>query len=442
MFAREKYLRQLIAKKHNRLIKVITGIRRSGKSFLLNELFRSHLLETDCDEAHIIRFAFDNEEDIQRLDSYLPDQPTVRLVGGQQIVNNRKFLLYVQDHIVDDGDYFFLLDEIQNLENFVRVLNGFLSHANYDVYVTGSNSHMLSSDIDTEFGGRSSRIHLLPLTFVEYLSDSRLDKYASLNEYLQFGGLPLVQIQGSEEGKREQATGIYRDVYLSDVKARHPLIQESSLDETLRVVASMISTPINPTKIENTFKSEYRLTLTNNTIANYISWFEDAFLLNKALRYDVKGRGYIGSPYKLYFEDIGIRNAILDFRDVDETDLIENIVYNELRYRGFLIDVGVVYINEPTGKKDKDGKDIYSQKAHEVDFVARRGGKIYYVQVALKIDTDEKKDQEYKSMRHIPDSFKKVIIVKNDIIGHQYTNEGFLRLNLLEFLTNENSLEW
>lgn len=443
MFKRTKYLNQLIDKKHNHLIKVITGIRRSGKSFLLNDIFYNYLLEEEkIKKDHIIKFAFDVDEDISLLDKYLPEQPTVTTVNGQQIVNNRKFILYINDQIKDQKDYYFLLDEIQNLDGFVRVLNGFLRHHNYDVYVTGSNSHLLSNNIDTEFGGRSSRIHLLPLTFNEYLSNSNLDKYASLAEYIQYGGIPLVQLQNNSEEKKSQTLSIYKDTYISDVKKRHPQVNENNLDETLKVVASMISAPINPTKIENTFKSKYGISLSNNVIGNYINWFEDAFLLNKALRYDVKGRKYIGSPYKIYFEDIGVRNAILNYREIDETDLIENIVYNELRYRNYSVDVGVVYINEPTGKKDKGGKDIYAEKACEVDFVANKSGKLYYIQVASKIESEEKKEQEYKSIRNIPDSFKKIVIVKDDIISKQYTKDGFLRMNLLEFLTNENSLEW
>lgn len=443
MFCRDRYLNELIRKKHNHLIKMITGVHCSGKSFLLNDIFYRHLRDEDhVDEAHILRFAFDNDEDISLLDEYLPNEPTVTVVSGQQIVNHRKFARFVKDHVKDDGDYYFLLDEIQNLDAFVRVLNGFLRHENYDVYVTGSNSHMLSSDIDTEFGGRSTRIHLLPLTFGEYVSDSKGDLHASLSEYLQYGGIPLVQIQTDPIEKRKQARSIYRDTYLSDVLSRHPQVAEQSLDETLKAIASMISTPINPTKIENTFKGKYNICLSNNTIGNYIQWFEDAFLLNKALRYDVKGRHYIGSPYKIYFEDVGIRNAILDFREVDETDLIENVVYNELRYRGFDVDVGVVYLSEPTERRGQDGKQIYAEKATEVDFVAHGDGKLYYVQVALQIDDEEKKEQEYRPIRNIPDSFKKIIIVKNDIIGHHYTKEGFLRMSLLDFLTHDDSLQW
>ena len=442
MFQRTRYLNQLISKKQNGLIKVITGIRRSGKSFLLNDIYYNYLVnEENVEKTHIVKFAFDNEEDIMLLDKYLPEQPTIIKVNEQKIVNNRKFILYINDCVKDDNNYYLLLDEIQNLDDFVRVLNGFLNHKNFDIYVTGSNSYLLSSNIDTEFGGRSSRIHLLPLSFGEYISDVVTDKYTSLNEYIRYGGIPLVQKQLTDEEKVAQAISIYKDTYLSDVKKRHSQVDENNLNETLKVVASMISTPINPTRIENTFKSKYKISLSNNVIGNYLEWFEDAFLLNKVLRYDVKGRTYIGSPYKIYFEDIGIRNAILNFREIDETDIIENIVYNELRYRGYNVDVGVVTIKVKTDRLDKNGKAIYIDNDTEVDFVANKGGKIYYIQVALSISTPEKKEQEYKSIRNIPDSFKKVIIVKEEGKPY-YTDEGFLRVGLLDFLLNDDSLDW
>ena len=442
MFRRDKYLGELINKEHNHLIKVITGIRRSGKSYLLNDIFYNHLIsEKKVNRDHIIRFAFDSDEDVSLLDKYLPDQPTTFKVDSHVVVNNRKFLLFINDQIHDNGDYYLLLDEIQILDNFVRMLNSFLRHSNYDVYVTGSNSNLLSSNIDTEFSGRASRIHLLPLTFSEYLTGTPLADYKALNEYMRYGGIPLVQSQKSDVDKVRQAISIYQDTYLSDVKKRHPHIDSNNLNDTLKVVASMISTPINPTKIENTFKSKYNVVLSNNAIGRYIDWLEEAYLLNKALRYDVKGRRYIGSPYKIYFEDIGIRNAILNFREMDETDLIENIVYNELRYRGFNVDVGVVTIKAKTDRKDKNGNWIYVDKDTECDFVANNGNKTYYVQVALEISNQEKKDQEYESMRNIPDSFKKVIVVKNEGL-HYYTNEGFLRISLLDFLLNQDSLDW
>ena len=442
MFRRDYYLKQLIKKKNNHLIKVITGVRRSGKSFLLNTIFSEHLLNDEkVDESHIIKFAFDNIDDISLLDKYLPEQQTVIEKNNQRFVNNRKFLQYIKELTSNDGKYYLLLDEIQNLDDFVRVLNGFLNHNNFDVYVTGSNSRFLSSEVDTEFGGRGDRIHLLPLTFNEYLTGVDTYKRDALDDYIRYGGIPLVQLQDNDSDKAKQAISILNETYIKDVKDRHPNINVNSLNDTLKVIASMISSPINPSKIEKTFKSVYNIDFTNDTIGTYISWFEEAYLLNKAIRYDVKGRRYIGTPYKIYFEDVGIRNAALNFRNIDETDIIENIVYNELRYRGFNVDVGIVTVKKKTDRKDKNGKWIYIDVDTECDFVANKGNKTYYVQVALAINTPEKKEQEYESIRNIPDSFKKVIVVKDEGL-HYYTNEGFLRISLLDFLMNIDSLDW
>lgn len=439
MFNRDYYLNQLINGEDNHLVKLITGIRRCGKSYLLNVIFYNYLINVKkINPNNIIQFAFDSIEDIAKLDKYLPEQKTSFDSNGQKLINNRKFLLYIQEKAKNPGYYYFLFDEIQNLDEFVRVLNGFLRHENYDIYVTGSNSKFLSSQVDTEFAGRADRIHLLPLSFLEYLSGVDTYKRDALDEYIKYGGLPLVQLQNGENNKAKQALSILNEIYIKDVKDRHPNIDTNNLNDTLHVIASMISTPINPTKIERTFQSVYNKKFTNDTISNYITWFEEGYLLNKAFRYDVKGRKYIGTPYKVYFEDIGIRNATLNFRDIDETDIIENIIYNELRYRGFNVDVGVVKINT---KINKDGKIQYVVKDTEVDFVANNGEKKYYVQVALRIDTEEKKNQEYESIRNIPDSFKKIIVVKEEG-KHYYTNEGFLRISLIDFLTNIDSLDW
>lgn len=439
MFNRDYYLNQLINGEDNHLVKLITGIRRCGKSYLLNVIFYNYLINVKkINPNNIIQFAFDSIEDIAKLDKYLPEQETSFDINGQKLINNRKFLLYIQEKTKNPGYYYFLFDEIQNLDEFVRVLNGFLRHENYDIYVTGSNSRFLSSQVDTEFAGRADRIHLLPLSFLEYLSGVDIYKRDALDEYIKYGGLPLVQLQKDEHNKAKQALSIVNEIYIKDVKDRHPNIDTNNLNDTLHVIASMISTPINPTKIERTFQSVYNKKFTNDTISNYITWFEEGYLLNKAFRYDVKGRKYIGTPYKIYFEDIGIRNAILNFRDIDETDIIENIIYNELRYRGFNVDVGVVKINT---KVNKNGKIQYVVKDTEVDFVANNGEKKYYVQVALRIDTEEKKNQEYESIRNIPDSFKKIIVVKEEG-KHYYTNEGFLRISLIDFLTNIDSLDW
>lgn len=442
MFKRDLYLKELIDKKQNHLVKVITGIRRSGKSYLLNTIFYNYLVkEENVPDDHIIRFAFDNDEDIFLLDKYLMDQPTIIEKNNQKLVNSRKFLCYIKDLVRDNDPYYFLLDEIQNLDEFVRTLNAFLRHENYDVYVTGSNSRFLSSEVDTEFGGRGDRIHLLPLTFSEFLNGTDYDANTGLKIYERYGGIPLIQLQKNDTEKAKQTISILNETYIKDVKDRHPNVNVNNLNDTLNVIASMISTLINPSKIEKTFKGVYNIDLTNDAIGNYISWFEEAYLLNKALRYDVKGRQYIGTPYKIYFEDVGIRNAALNFRDVDETDLIENIVYNELRYRGFNVDIGLVHVKKKTERKDKNNNWIYVDTDTECDFVANKGDKTYYIQVALTIDTEKKKDQEYESLRNIPDSFKKVIVVKNEGL-HYRTKEGFLRISLLDFLTHLDSLDW
>ena len=442
MFKRDLYLKELIDKKQNHLVKVITGIRRSGKSYLLNTIFYNYLVkEENVPDDHIIRFAFDNDEDIFLLVKYLMDQPTIIEKNNQKLVNSRKFLCYIKDLVRDNDPYYFLLDEIQNLDEFVRTLNAFLRHENYDVYVTGSNSRFLSSEVDTEFGGRGDRIHLLPLTFSEFLNGTDYDANTGLKMYERYGGIPLIQLQKNDTEKAKQTISILNETYIKDVKDRHPNVNVNNLNDTLNVIASMISTLINPSKIEKTFKGVYNIDLTNDAIGNYISWFEEAYLLNKALRYDVKGRQYIGTPYKIYFEDVGIRNAALNFRDVDETDLIENIVYNELRYRGFNVDIGLVHVKKKTERKDKNNNWIYVDTDTECDFVANKGDKTYYIQVALTIDTEKKKDQEYESLRNIPDSFKKVIVVKNEGL-HYRTKEGFLRISLLDFLTHLDSLDW
>lgn len=441
MFRREKYLNQLINLKNNHLIKVVTGVRRSGKSYLLNTIFRKYLLQHGVKKEQIILFAFDSVEDVMLLDQFLPNEPTRFKIKREEKINEKKFISYIKTKTKKNNiKYYLILDEIQNLNRFVQVLNGLKNHDNYDIYVTGSNSRFLSSNIDTEFRGRAVRVHLLPLTFNEFLTGVKSNAYNALNEYIRYGGIPLVQLGKNDEEKSSEAISIYKETYLKDVIDRHPQVNETNIDETLKVIASMTSSLINPTKIENTFKSTYHLELSNNVIGNYIKWFQEAFLLNVVNRYDIKGRKYIGSPFKIYFEDIGIRNAILNFREVDETDLIENIVYNELRYRGYNVDVGDIIIKERTNRLDKNGKIIYVDKNVEVDFVANKGGKTVYVQVTLRIDDDKKKEQEYKSLRNIQDSFKKVIIVKEEGRAY-YTNDGFYRISLLDFLTDIKSLD-
>ena len=442
MFNRDYYLNKLIIKERNSLIKVITGIRRSGKSFLLNNIFYNHLVEEEMiDPKYIIKFAFDSKKDRIQLDDYNPKEKTVKIINGQERVNAKKFLAFMKEKTMSNGFYYLLLDEIQILEDFSQVLNSFIYDGNFDVYVTGSNSHLLSSEIETEFSGRGDRIHLLPLSFGEYLSGISLDKNDALNEYLRYGGIPLVQLQINDEEKVNQAKSILNETYIMDLKRKHSKADLRKLKETMKVIASITPSLINPSRIESTFKSVYKLSVMQDTISDYIDWMEEAYLLNIVDRYDVKGRKFIGSPYKIYFEDIGIRNAILSFRDLDESDLIESVVFNELRYRGYDVRIGVVKIRAKTDKLDKNNKPLYIEKNLEVDFVAEKNSKTYYIQVALEISNLEKKEQEYKSLRNIHDSFKKVIIVKNEG-KYYYTNDGFLRISLLDFLINEDSLDW
>ena len=442
MFNRDFYLNKLIIKERNSLIKVITGIRRSGTSFLLNNIFYNHLVEDEkIEPKYIIKFAFDSKKDIIQLDDYYPKEKTTKNVNGQEIVNAKKFLSFVKEKTNSSGFYYLLLDEIQKLEDFGQVLNSFIYDGNFDVYVTGSNSYFLSSEVDTEFSGRGDRLHLLPLSFNEYLSGITLDKNDALNEYLRYGGIPLVRLQINDEEKANKARSILNETYLEDLKRRRPKADFNKLKSTMKVIASITPALINPSRIENTFKSVYKINILQEPISDYIDWMKEAYLLNTIDRRDVKGRELIGSPYKIYFEDIGIRNAILNFRDLDESDLLESVVYNELRYRGYDVTIGVVKIRAKTNKLDKNNKPIYTEKILEVDFVAEKNSKKYYIQVSLEISDLKKKEQEYKSLRCINDSFKKVVIVKNEG-KYYYTNEGFLRISLLDFLTNEDSLDW
>ena len=435
IYKRDKYLNELNTRRNNHLIKIITGLRRCGKSFLLNQLFYQSLLADNIKSTQIIRFAFDLEEDIIKLDKYLPNEPTIIKEGRFEYVNNHKFMAYLNDLIKTDDIYYLLLDEVQNLYRFIPTLNSLLSHQNYDLYVTGSNSKFLSSDVATEFSGRGDIIHLLPLDFSEYY-DQNQSVVEAYQNYCYYGGIPLVALCKSDKQKMSQLENLYRDIYLKDLFARHSIKQDRYLIDTLRVIASCVGSPINPTKIENTFNSVYQMKLSNDTIANYIKWFKESFLIHEATRFDVSGRKYIGSPFKLYFEDIGIKNALLDFREIDETDLMENIIYNHLRYLGFNVDVGVVEISEKTDRLDRNNNQIYTKKQLEVDFVCNSKDTRIYIQSAYSIPDSEKEKQEMRPFLNIVDSFKKIIVVKDNIKMH-YNNNGYLIINIYEFLTTQ-----
>ncbi len=412
---RDLYLDKLISKKHNRLIKVITGIRRCGKSFLLFTLFREHLLESGVDEAHIIEMAFDTFENKKYRDP--------------------EFMYpHVKKQLLDDKMYYILLDEVQLLEDFESVLNGLIRIKNVDVYVTGSNAKFLSKDIITEFRGRGDELHMNPLSFAEFMSVYEGNKYDGWNEYILYGGLPPIVSLANAEQKIEFLKNLFAETYINDITARHRIRNKSELEELLNILSSGIGSLSNPKKLSDTFKSVKQVKISQTTIKNYIEYLCDAFLISSAQRYDIRGKRYIDTPLKYYFTDIGLRNARINFRQIEETHTMENIIYNELLVRGFNVDVGVVQFSQ----RDKKGKLIHRQL--EVDFVCNKASKRYYIQSAFAIPDSDKMRQEKDSLLRIDDSFKKIIILK-DVPAPWYTEEGVLVMGIYEFLLNTNSLE-
>ena len=354
---REKYLNDLIIRMNNGLVKVITGIRRCGKSFLLNNIFYNYLLGKGVDNNHIIRFAFDSADDLE-----LIGEDLLELDKNNKKVDPKKFMLYIKEHIFDSNNYYLLLDEVQNLGSFESVLNGYLRKENLDIYVTGSNSKFLSSDIITEFEGRGDEIHILPLSFSEYITAFNGTNDEAYEQYSMYGGLPLTLSMQTNEQKSKHLSEQMQRVYIRDIIKRNNLSDKGNVDDLLNVLASSMSSFVNPSKIESTFKSVKKEIISRPTITNYIDYFQNAFIISKAIKYDVKGRKYIDTPYKLYFEDIGLRNAILNFRQTEPTHIMENIIYNELRYRGYNVDVGIV-----ESRERKDG--ITFRKYYEIDFI-------------------------------------------------------------------------
>ena len=428
---RDFYLDKLIRKMNNGFIKVITGIRRCGKSYLLNTIFYNYLIGSGVDEEHIIKFAFDSGDDLLKIGEDLLD---LDILSGERLVDPKKFLDYIKDKTQTKDKYYILLDEVQLLASFEQVLNGFLRQDNFDVYVTGSNSKFLSKDIITEFAGRGDEIHVMPFSFSEYMQTTSLDKEDAFAEYQVFGGLPALCSMDNDEDKMNYLKTQLDNVYLRDIVNRYDIRSESELAELLNVLASGMSSLTNPSKIEATFESSKQTKISANTIDKFIEYFEDSFILKRAYRYDVKGRKYIGTPYKIYFEDVGLRNARLNFRQIEPTHLMENIIYNELRHRGYMVDVGVVMTRE----KDKNDKDVRKQR--EVDFIANLGTKRYYIQSAYSLLSAEKAEQEKKSLLNIDDSFKKIIIVKDRVKAFLDDN-GIVTINLFDFLLNKDSLD-
>ena len=412
---RDHYLDLLIAGRHNGLIKIITGIRRSGKTVLLFDLFDEYLKQNGVSENHIIKVALDDRR-------------------YSDLRNPDKMLNYIDTKIMEEGWHYILLDEVQMMDEFVDVLNSFLHMRNIDVYVTGSNSKFLSRDIATEFRGRGDEIHLYPLSFSEYYNALGGDRHIRWREYYTFGGIPQHLVHDDAKKKEDFLRSLFQSVYLRDVLERHRIKNKDEFEELMEVVASSIGSPCNPNKLSNTFKSVKGVSIDYKTIARYLDYMEEAFFIERARRYDVKGKRYINSLSKYYFQDIGLRNALTDFRQLEENHIMENIIYNELRLRGYRVDVGIVEIRTTNKRNESIRKQL------EVDFVANRGYDRYYIQSVLSLPDREKKEQEIASLRRIEDSFKKILLVKDDIMPYKDEN-GYLILGLFDFLMDKDSLE-
>lgn len=412
---RIKYLNELVSLRNNGMIKVVTGMRRCGKSYLLFEIFTSYLMENGVHEDHIISIDL---EDFK----------------NRAMRNPETLYAYVESRMTDDGMYYILLDEIQMLDGFEDVLNGFLRMPNVDIYVTGSNAKFLSKDIITEFRGRGFEVKMHPLSFSEYMSAYPGSVQAGFNEYLLYGGLPQILTYESEEQKVRFLKSLFDETYIKDIKDRYRIKKDGDLEELINIMASGIGALTNPSKLVNTFKSEKKSSISNDTIKDYIEYLCDSFLIEKATRYDIKGKKYINTPFKYYFMDLGLRNARLNFRQNEKSHLMENLIYNELRIRGFNVDVGVV----PVITKDKDGKQQRSQL--EVDFVCNLGSRRYYIQSAFRMETDEKIKQERASLLRVDDSFKKIIVLGEETPITR-DEAGITTISIYDFLLKDNSLE-
>lgn len=413
---RNIYLNKLISKKHNGLIKVVTGIRRCGKSYLLFNLFKDHLLAEGVNPRHIIEIAFDSFENKKFRD---PDV----------------LYPYMKEQIQDEDMYYVLLDEVQLLDEFEAVLNSLIRMKNVDIYVTGSNAHFLSKDVITEFRGRGDEVHMYPLSFAEFMSVYPGTKENGWREYVVYGGLPLVLNFKTPEEKITFLKALFEKTYISDIVGRHKIRNRAELEELLNILSSAIGSLTNPTKLSATFKSMKQKNISAGTIKNYIDYLCDSFLIDSAIRYDIKGKKYIDTPVKYYFTDMGLRNARLNFRQLEETHTMENVIFNELKLRGFNVDVGVIEINSTNEKGNSVRKQL------EIDFVCNKGSKRYYIQSAYAMPDQAKMEQEQRSLMLTGDAFKKIIITK-DSPGPYYNEDGVLVMNIFDFLLDENMLNY
>lgn len=407
---RDLYLNKLIDSKHNHLVKIVTGLRRVGKSYLLFNLFKRHLLVDGVDINHIIEMPFDDYANRRYRDADI-------------------FYDFVKSRLQDNGMYYVLLDEVQMLDNFVDVINGLLHIENVDVYVTGSNARFLSSDVVSEFRGRGVQIHLNPLSFKEFMTAFDGDSYHGLQEYMQYGGLPIVVNAKGGQAKADQLNSLIKETYLTDIIARNRVKNDAELEELFLILASNIGSLTNPTKLANTFASEKRVSIKGETIKKYIDFFVDSFLVECARRYDVKGRSYINTPLKYYFPDMGLRNSLLNFRQIEPTHIMENIIYNELRHRGYGVDVGAI----PVYSKNADG--VSQRSMLEIDFVCNRASDRLYIQSAYSMPDKDKLEQEQRSLLSVNDSFRKMIVTADNVPTHQ-TNNGIEIVNIVDFLLN------
>ncbi len=424
---RELYLQKLVQRQGNGLVKIITGIRRCGKSYLLNTLFYKELLSQGVAEDHIIRFAFDSANDLA-----LMGQSLIELQRKNAKADPEAFVAFINSHVIDDEKYYLLLDEIQLLDCFEAVLNGYLRQENIDIYVTGSNAKLLSKDVITEFAGRGDELHLFPLSFAEFMSVYPGDKYQGFAEYMLYGGIPMVVLRETEEEKAVLLGQLFSEIYIRDICLRNGIKNEADLEELLNILSSAMGSLTNPEKLKNTFHSVKNSSITANTIRNYLNHLEDSFLVEKSQRYDIKGKAYISTPVKYYFSDLGLRNARLNFRQLEPTHSMENIIYNELRMRGYNVDVGVV----PIATRDENGKVV--RKQLEVDFICNQGYRRIYLQSAYSIADPNKQAQELRSLSKIDDSFRKVIITADPV--HTYMNaKGIQIINIYDFLLEQDA---
>lgn len=413
---RDLYLNKLIQRKHNGLIKVITGIRRSGKSFLLFKLFKNYLLSEGVTSDHIIELNFDDFD-------------------NEEYQNPKIASPYLKGKIIDSNMYYFLLDEIQLLNKFEAVLNGLLRYDNVDIYVTGSNAKFLSKDVITEFRGRGDQVHIYPLSFKEFFEARNIDKTTALEEYLSYGGIPLILSMQTHEAKANFLHNLFIETYLKDIINRNNLSNTDELQELINIIASSIGSLTNPNKLSNTFKSIKNVNLSAPTISKYLEQLIDAFLLNKSMRYNIKGKKYIDTPSKYYFSDLGIRNASINFRQNEKTHLMENLIYNELLIRGYNVDIGEIPLII------RDENKVQTRKTLEVDFVCNLFDKRIYIQSAYSIYDKEKYLQEARSLLNIPDNFRKIIITYDQEHKH-YTDDGIIIMNIYDFLLDLDSLNY